>query len=128
MVREGSDVTLVSWGQQVLVAELAAQELQQQDGISCEVIDLQTLLPWDADTVEASVNKTGRLVVTHEAPLTSGFGAEVVSSMAHRCFWRLEAPPLRVTGYDIPFPLVYEPLYMPTAQRVMDGVRRTLKA
>jgi len=127
VVREGKDVTVVSWGQQVLVAQLAAKEVAEQDGIDCEVIDLRTLLPWDVPTVEASVNKTGRVVVTHEAPLTSGFGAEVVSTIADRCFWKLEAPPQRVTGYDIPFPLVYEPVYLPTAKRLADKIRLTAR-
>ncbi|KAG7671708.1 hypothetical protein Ndes2526B_g07403 [Nannochloris sp. 'desiccata'] len=128
VAKDGEDVTVVTWGQQVLVAELAAKELEENDGIRCEVIDLRTLLPWDVDTVINSVNKTGRLVVTHEAPITSGFGAEVVSTIADRCFWKLEAPPVRVAGYDIPFPLVYEPLYLPTARRVADAVRETVKA
>ena len=124
VAREGGDVTVVAWGQQVAVAELAAREAAEAHGISCEVLDLRTLLPWDAAAVEASVNKTGRLVVTHEAPLTSGFGAEVVSTVADRCFWRLAAPPARVCGYDIPFPMVYEPLYLPTARRVLDAIRK----
>ena len=124
--RAGTDVTVVTWGQQVLVAELAAKEVAESDGISCEVIDLRTLLPWDVEAVVASVMNTGRLVVTHEAPMTSGFGAEVVSTIADRCFWKLEAPPVRVAGYDIPFPLIYEPLYLPTAQRVADGIRQTI--
>ena len=74
------------------------------------------------------MNRTGRLVVSHEAPLTSGFGAEVVSTIADRCFWSLTAPPARVCGYDIPFPLVYEPLYLPTAARVVEAARRTVAA
>ena len=69
-----------------------------------------------------------RLVVSHEAPLTSGFGAEVVSTIADRCFWKLEAPPARVCGFDTPFPLVYEPLYLPSAARVADAIRRTASA
>lgn len=128
VTRPGSDVTLVTWGQQLLVAELAAREVQERDGISCEVIDLRTLLPWDAEAVEASVHKTGRLVVTHEAPVTSGFGAEVVATITNRCFWRLQAPPARVCGYDTPFPLVYEPLYLPTARRVADAIRQVAGA
>ncbi len=66
--------------------------------------------------------------MTHEAPLTSGFGAEVVSTLAQRCFWRLEAPPVRVAGLDTPFPLVYEPLYLPSVQRVADAIRKVLRA
>ncbi|KAL4423502.1 hypothetical protein ABPG77_003635 [Micractinium sp. CCAP 211/92] len=127
-VQQGSDITLVGWGQQVKVLELAAREVQERDGISCEVLDLRTLLPWDADSVEASVRKTGRLLVSHEAPVTSGFGAEVVSTIADRCFWSLEAPPARVCGYDTPFPLVFEPLYLPTARRVAEAIRRTVTA
>jgi 2-oxoisovalerate dehydrogenase E1 component beta subunit len=126
VVREGSDITLVGWGQQVAVLEQAAKLCAQQ-GISCAVIDLRTLIPWDISTVEASVNKTGRLLVSHEAPITSGFGAEVVAAITNRCFTRLESPPVRVCGYDTPFPLVYEPLYVPTAQRVVDAVLRTVK-
>lgn len=128
IAQAGSDITIVGWGQQVRVLELAAKEVLESDGVSCEVIDLRTLLPWDADTVEASVHKTGRLLVSHEAPVTSGFGAEVVSTIADRCFWSLEAPPARVCGYDIPFPLVFEPLYLPTARRVTDAIRRTMAA
>ena len=73
--------------------------------------------------VEESVNKTGRLLVSHEAPITSGFGAEVIASITKRCFARLDSPPLRVCGYDTPFPLVYEPIYMPTAQKIADAVQ-----
>ncbi|KDD73200.1 transketolase, partial [Helicosporidium sp. ATCC 50920] len=125
--RQGSDVTLVGWGQQVLVVEAAARQLAEQHGISAEVIDLRTLLPWDADTVAESVQKTGRLVVSHEAPITSGFGAEVVATIADRCFWSLEAPPVRVAGYDTPFPVVLEPVYLPSALRIVDAVRKLLR-
>lgn len=69
-----------------------------------------------------------RLVVTHEAPITSGFGAEVVAALTKRCFWKLEAPPLRVCGYDTPFPSAYEPLYLPSSKRLADGIRATVKA
>jgi len=125
VVKQGSDVTVVTWGQQVAVVELAAREVEEKDGISCEVIDLRTLLPWDVDLVEQSVNKTGRLIVSHEASLTSGFGAEVVSTITDLCFWKLQAPPVRVCGYDIPFPLVFEPLHLPGVRRVADAMRDT---
>lgn len=125
-VEDGDDITIVSWGQQVLVAQLAAKEVREKNGVSCDVIDLRTLLPWDINSVEESVNRTGKLIVTHEAPLTSGFGGEVVSSIADRCFWRLEAPPVRVTGYDTPFPLVYEPVYVPSTRRLVDAIRKTV--
>lgn len=125
--RVGTDITLVGWGQQVAVLEKAATICEDNIGISCEVIDLRTLLPWDVDAVEDSVNKTGRLIVSHEAPITSGFGAEVTATITNRCFARLESPPVRICGYDTPFPLVYEPIYMPTAQKIIDAVGQSLK-
>ena len=76
---------------------------------------------------EASVNKTGRLIVSHEASVTSGFGAEVMATITNRCFASLESPPVRVCGYDTPFPLIYEPVYLPTAQRVADAIQTSLK-
>ena len=74
---------------------------------------------------EASVSKTGRLLVSHEAPITSGFGAEIVAAIAKRCFLRLEAPPARVCGYDTPFPLVFEPMYVPSVARVVAAIRKS---
>jgi 2-oxoisovalerate dehydrogenase E1 component beta subunit len=127
IVRTGGDVTLVGWGQQVGVLAAAADQLAAEDGIDAEVIDLRTLLPWDRAAVEASVSKTGRLVVSHEAPVTSGFGAEVAAAIADRCFLRLEAPPVRVCGWDTPFPGVLEPAYLPTQARVVDEVRRVVR-
>jgi 2-oxoisovalerate dehydrogenase E1 component beta subunit len=127
VVRPGTDATLVGWGQQVGVLLAAAQELASEHGVSAEVIDLRTLLPWDAATVEASVNRTGRLVVAHEAPLTSGFGAEVAAHVAAACFTRLEAPPTRVAGWDTPFPCVLEPAYVPGQQRVVDAVLASVR-
>ncbi|KXZ54487.1 hypothetical protein GPECTOR_4g552 [Gonium pectorale] len=126
LVSEGSDVTLVGWGQQVLVLQQAAAQLADKDGVSCEVIDLRTLMPWDVEAVCASVSKTGRLVVSHEAPVTGGFGAEVAATVSARCFTRLEAPPVRVCGADTPFPLVFEPLYLPGVERVVEAVRHVV--
>ncbi|PKN35161.1 MAG: alpha-ketoacid dehydrogenase subunit beta, partial [Deltaproteobacteria bacterium HGW-Deltaproteobacteria-20] len=97
VVREGTDVTVVSWGAMVYEALAAAQKAEEQ-GVSVEVIDLRTLWPVDIDTVAASVEKTGRVVVVHEAPKTCGFGAEIVALINERVFWRLEAPPKRVAG------------------------------
>lgn len=125
--RPGTDVTLVGWGQQVGVLLAAADALARDHSVSSEVIDLRTLLPWDAATVEASVNRTGRLVVSHEAPLTSGFGAEIAAHVASACFTRLEAPPARVTGWDTPFPCVLESAYVPGQQRVVDAVLETVR-
>jgi 2-oxoisovalerate dehydrogenase E1 component beta subunit len=81
------------------VLSQAAQLVQQSDGISCEVVDLRTLLPWDVETVCGSVSKTGRLLVSHEAPVTGGFGAELAAEVTKRCFLKMEAPPARVSMY-----------------------------
>ncbi|KAG0463454.1 hypothetical protein HPP92_019523 [Vanilla planifolia] len=126
VVHEGSDITLVGWGAQLTVLEQACADAAK-DGISCELIDLRTLIPWDKDTVEASVRKTGRLLVSHEAPLTGGFGAEISASIAESCFLRLEAPVARICGLDTPFPLVYEPFYMPTKNKILDAIKATVK-
>lgn len=95
IISEGSDITLVGWGGQVNVMKKAAEEAAAL-GISCEVIDLRTLLPWDVDCVTNSVRKTGRLIVTHEAPKTGGFAAEISSTVMQECFLSLEAPIQRV--------------------------------
>ncbi|XP_050140634.1 2-oxoisovalerate dehydrogenase subunit beta 1, mitochondrial isoform X2 [Malus sylvestris] len=125
VIREGTDITLVGWGAQLSVMEQACKEAES-DGISCELIDLRTLLPWDKDTVEASVRKTGRLLISHEAPVTGGFGAEISASIVERCFLRLEAPVARVCGLDTPFPLVFEPFYMPTKNKILDAIKSTV--
>ena len=83
----------------------------------------QTLLPWDYQTVCESVQKTGRLLVSHEAPITSGFGAEIAAKVTERCFLHLEAPVKRVCGYDTPFPLVHEVYYMPSVLRCFEGIK-----
>jgi len=119
---QGSDVTVVAWGAQARVARAAADAARGAHGISADVLDLRSLLPWDAAAVAESVGRTGRLVVTHEAPLTGGFGAEVAAEITRRCFLSLEAPPLRVCGADTPFPLVMEPLYLPGVERVLEAI------
>ncbi|CAE8639234.1 unnamed protein product [Polarella glacialis] len=125
IVREGTDVTLIGWGNQVHRL-LAAAKLAEADGISCEVIDLQSILPWDEERVVASVEKTGRCVIAHEAPRTSGFGAELAATVQERCFLKLEAPVQRVCGWDTPFPLAWEEFYLPTPLRVYDSVKKVL--
>ncbi|KAL3702438.1 hypothetical protein R1sor_020460 [Riccia sorocarpa] len=122
VMREGTDITLVGWGAQLAVMEQACIDAGKE-GISCELIDLRTLIPWDRETVVESVNKTGRLLVSHEAPVTGGFGAEISASIVERCFLRLEAPVARVCGYDTPFPLVFEPFYMPTKNKILDAIK-----
>lgn len=125
VVREGTDITLVAWGAQVQVIEAAA-DLAAEQGVSCEVIDLRTLLPWDKTTLVASLKKTGRLIINHEAPKTSGFGAELAASLQEACFLHLESPILRVTGWDTPFPLALEKEYFPNALRTLDAIQSSM--
>lgn len=125
VVLEGTDITLVTWGAQTRVLLAAAAEAAKE-GISCEVIDLRTLLPWDKDLVTASVLKTGRAIVSHEAPVTGGFGAEVASTIQERCFLNLEAPIERVCGWDTPFPLVFEKVYLPDVWRNLEAIKKAV--
>jgi 2-oxoisovalerate dehydrogenase E1 component beta subunit len=126
IVREGSQVTLLAWSGMVPIAEEAAKQAEQA-GISVEVIDLRTLLPFDIDALIASTRKTGRVVIVHEAPRTCGFGAELIASIQERAMEYLEAPIIRVTGFDTPFPYSLEHEYMPNADRVMGAIRQTLE-
>eukprot|EP00002_Diphylleia_rotans_P008308 TRINITY_DN1807_c0_g2_i1.p1 TRINITY_DN1807_c0_g2~~TRINITY_DN1807_c0_g2_i1.p1 ORF type:complete len:374 (+),score=86.40 TRINITY_DN1807_c0_g2_i1:50-1171(+) len=126
ILREGSDVTIVGWGAQMHVLEKACN-MAKEMGISCELIDLCTLLPWDVELVENSVKKTGRLIVSHEAPITSGFGAEIAATIQERCFYHLEAPIQRVCGFDTPFPLVFEPVYVPDEFRVFAAIEKSVQ-
>lgn len=121
------EVTVVAWGAQAQVARAAADAALRLHGVRADVLDLRSLLPWDARAVAESVDRTGRLVVTHEAPLTAGFGAEVAAEISRRCFLRLEAPPLRVCGADTPFPLVMEPLYLPGVERVLEVILQSAR-
>ncbi len=122
VVRPGSAVTILAYGTMVHVALAAAEEA----GADAEVIDLRTLVPLDLDTIVASVKKTGRCVVAHEATRTSGFGAELAALVQEHCFYHLEAPIVRVTGWDTPYPHVFEWEYFPGPARVADGIRRAL--
>uniref|UniRef100_A0A1I7ZQA6 2-oxoisovalerate dehydrogenase subunit beta, mitochondrial n=1 Tax=Steinernema glaseri TaxID=37863 RepID=A0A1I7ZQA6_9BILA len=124
IVRSGTDVTMVGWGTQLHVLLEVAELAQEKLGVSCEVIDLQSILPWDVDLISNSVVKTGRLLVSHEAPLTSGFAAEIASTIQENCFLNLEAPVARVCGWDTPFPHVYEPFYLPSKWRCFDAVKK----
>lgn len=121
VTREGKDITLVAWGAQMEAIEKAA-DLAEKDGISCELIDLRTLLPWDRDTLAESVKKTGRLIINHEAPKTSGFGAEIAAAIQEACFLHLESPILRVTGLDTPFPLALEKEYLPDHLKTYEAI------
>lgn len=124
-VRAGKDVTIVTYGSQVNVALKAGKLLSDEHGIEAEIIDLRTVVPWDEEHVMNSVKKTGRLVVTHEAPETCGFGAEVIATVSKEAFYHLEAPPLRICGLDTPFPL-HERIYLPNELKIVDGVKRLM--
>lgn len=127
ILREGDDVTIVTWGAMTFETLKAAEELQKE-GISAEVIDLATISPLDLDTILESVEKTGRLVIVHEAARTCGVGAEVAAGVAEKGIWDLKAPIVRVTGYDTVMPLFrleYE--YLPSVARIIDGVKKTFE-
>lgn len=126
VLRDGSDVTLVTWGSQVKESLEAADALAK-DGISTEVIDVATLTPLDFDTIAESVRKTGRCVIVHEAPKTAGFGAEIAARVAEECLYDLLAPVERVTGYDTHIPLFrLEMKYLPSVDKIVAAVKRTL--
>ncbi|HUR25181.1 MAG TPA: alpha-ketoacid dehydrogenase subunit beta [Candidatus Thermoplasmatota archaeon] len=125
VVREGDHVTLVSYGAMLPLCTAAA-EAAEKSRISCEVIDLRTINPWDRHTVLASVRKTGRVVIVNEAPLTAGFAGEVSATIAEHALEYLEAPIKRVTGYDTPFPFTLENLYMPNANKVLHAVEQVV--
>jgi len=126
VTREGSQVTLIAWSGMVSIAEEAAKKAEDAS-ISVEVIDMRTLMPFDIETIVASVEKTGRCVIVHEAPRTCGFGAELIASIQERAMAHLEAPILRVTGFDTPFPYSLEHEYMPNADRVVGAIRQTMQ-
>ena len=126
VVVEGTDATLLAYGPLVATA-LDAATAATDDGISIEVIDLRSLSPVDFETVEASVRKTGRLVITHEAQQSGGLGAELAATITDRCFFHLEAPPQRVTGFDVPYPAArLEEHFLPDLDRILDAVDRVL--
>ena len=123
IAREGGDVTLLAYGAMVGVCERAADELDA----SCEVVDIRSLRPLDEATILASVARTGRVVIVHEAPRTVGFGAELAALIAEKAIFDLQGPVLRVTGYDVPYPYwTIEDAYMPSVERVAAAVRQLL--
>jgi 2-oxoisovalerate dehydrogenase E1 component beta subunit len=134
----GSDLTVLTWGTPVYTCQHALSMLANPPetiskhvpasarSAQVELIDLRTILPWDIDTVVASVNRTGRLVIVHEAGMTAGVGAEIAAEVQKRCFLKLNAPVRRVTGWDTPVGLQYEKFYVPDALRIMDALVGTL--
>ncbi len=126
VVQQGTDITLLGWGAQMVQIVKAAEKAAVDDGISCEVIDLCTLLPWDRETVSTSVCKTGRLLISHEAPLTGGFAGEIAATIQEQCFLNLEAPISRVAGLDTPFPLIQEKQYLPDYLKIYEAIKSSL--
>ena len=127
-VREGGDVTLIAWSAAVEMCLQAADELQRE-GISAGVLDLRTLVPLDVEGLVTEVSRTGRAVVVHEAPLSAGFGAEVVATLQEEAFYSLDAPIRRVTAWDTPYPPAsLEGWYLPTIRRVVEAARKTAAA
>ena len=122
VMKEGSDVTILAYGTMVWVSLAGAEHA----GVDAEVIDLRNLVPLDIETIESSVKKTGRCVIVHEAPRTSGFGGELSALVQERCFYHLEAPIARVTGWDTPYPHAFEWEYFPGPQRVADALKSVM--
>lgn len=123
IARDGEDVTVFAYGAMLHVA-MEAAALASAKGINVEVVDLRTLLPFDIDTILSSVKKTGRVVIVHEACKTCGFGAEIAAQIAERALLQLEAPIVRVAGFDVPFPYILEDEYMPNANRVLNAIQK----
>jgi len=123
IARAGEEVTLLAYGAMVGVCE----RVSEATGVSCEVVDVRSLRPLDEETILASVAKTGRVAIVHEAPRTAGFGAELAALIAEKALLSLQAPVLRVTGYDVPYPYwQLEDLYVPSVERVSEAVRKLL--
>ncbi|MBO6728889.1 MAG: alpha-ketoacid dehydrogenase subunit beta [Maricaulis sp.] len=124
VVREGNDVSIITYGTLVHVALAAAE----REGIDAEIIDLKTLVPYDIETIAKSVNKTGRCIVAQEAPRTSGFGAELAAQIQEECFYALETPIYRIAGWDTPYPHAHEWAYFPGLTRFTTAMREVLEA
>lgn len=126
IAREGTDVSVIAWGAMMRIALEAADQVAQQ-GISAEVIDLRTLSPLDIETIVNSAQKTGRVVIVHEAPRCLGFGAEITALLMERALLHLQAPVMRVAGFDTPIPLLkMENYYLPDAPRVVRAINRVM--
>lgn len=126
VISEGSDVTLLTWGAMVQTCKEAVL-LVSKENISTELIDLRSLLPFDIETILQSVKKTGRLVIAHEAPKVGGFGGELAAQVSERAIDSLQAPILRVGGYDTPFPYSLETQYLPSPNRVFKALKNVVR-
>lgn len=126
VLKQGKDITMVGYGTQLYVMQQAADLAREKLGVDCEIIDLQTIVPWDRETVFESVRKTGRCLVAHEANKTNGIGAEVAAEVQENCFLSLESPIQRVTGFDTPVSLAFEFLQVPDVTRVFHGIKKCI--
>ena len=127
VVRPGRDITILAYGAMLYEALDAASKIAKQ-GVECEVVDLRTLWPVDIETIVSSVKKTGRLAVVHEAPRTMGFASELITLVCEKAFYHLEAPPLRITGFDTPFTYALEAEYMPLSHRIVPAVLQAVRS
>ncbi len=125
-VREGSDVAILTYGTMVHRARAAAEKAAQE-GIQCRVVDLRTLMPFDRDEVLAAAREVGRVLIVHEAPKTVGFGAELAAFLAEEAIEYLEAPVVRVTGFDTPYPYALDDVYLVNEARILNGIRRVAR-
>ena len=125
VIKEGKDITLLGWGASIRQLQMAAKMVEEK-GVKCEIIDLRTIVPYDIDTIEKSVKKTRRLLITHEGPAIAGAAAEIAANIHERCFLHMEAPIKRICGFDTPFPFVYEPFYLPNRFRIFDAIMESM--
>ena len=123
IVRPGQTMTVIAWGAMLHEAKEAVNQAEKT-GLDCELIDLRTLWPLDIDTIITSVQKTTRVIVVHEAPRTCGYGAELLTLIMERAFYHLTAQPVRVTGFDTPFPYTLEDEYLPRAPRILSAIQK----
>ncbi len=124
VVQEGNDISIITYGTMVHVAQAAVQ----QAGISADIIDVRTLVPLDVDTITRSVEKTGKCLIAHEASKFSGYGAELSATIQEECFWHLEAPIVRVAGWETPYPHAFEWDYFPGQDRLLQGIRSIMES
>ncbi|ODQ66830.1 Thiamin diphosphate-binding protein [Nadsonia fulvescens var. elongata DSM 6958] len=127
IIKPGNDLTIIGYGTQLYHISRAVEIAEKEFGISCEIIDLRTIIPWDKATLAASVNKTGRAIVCHEASKNNGIGAELAAELSKECFLNLEAPIQRVTGWDTPIPLSFERFIIPDVARIYNSIKNVMK-
>ena len=127
LVKKGDDVVIISWSYQVELSKRVAESLEE-DGISAAVLDLRSIVPLDIESLTQIVTHCGRAVVVQEAPETAGFASEIIATINDECFWSLEAPVVRVSGFDVPYPVgMLENLYVPDEERIRSAVLRVME-